>query len=89
MRRSEIVLPGETRAKSACGHDSCGCGKALCCFDCPLGVCLLDVPGGSRTVLEEERRQAALQMRSQGKTLATIARQLGISRTTVSNLLAG
>ena len=90
MARGEIVLPGETRAKTACGHDSCGCAKALCCLECPLGVCLLEVSRDSkRAVLVDERRHTALQMRSQGKTLATIARQLGVSRSTVGNLLAG
>lgn len=56
MRRGgEIQLPGQTPAKTACGHDSCGCAKALCCLECPLERCL--------TEGRQEKESARLQTR--------------------------
>ena len=61
----------------ACVHVSCGCTVAGCCFECPLEVCIFDIPLSNQ--VRSERRERLQGLVASGVGRKRIATLTGIS----------
>ena len=71
------AYPEGLRAHDVCGHNSCGCVAAVCCFRCPLEDCLYDTHGRAESRLRDT------QIVYQAGTVKEIAELAGVSLNTV------
>ena len=64
------------------GVDS-GCEFSPSCLNCLLDVCVLDIPGGRRHWIKEQREKKILKLFNEGKTPKEVAVICGVSLTTI------
>ena len=71
------AYPEGLRAHDTCGHNSCGCVVAECCFKCPLADCLHVSHGRAQSRLRDT------QIVHLAGTVKEIAELAGVSPNTV------
>ena len=86
LRETATVI--EDGLPEECAYRDEGCAIAPSCLNCPLPVCIYDIPHGKQRHLKEIRdREIKRLFHQEGKGTGEIAQMFGVSERTVGRAL--
>lgn len=76
-----------TKEAPVIDHPDKGCELHPSCLDCPMPVCVEEIPCGKRNLLKFRRALQIIKLRQQGTPIRALCEQFRVSRSTVERAL--
>jgi hypothetical protein len=70
-----------------CHYTDEGCELSASCLNCPLPVCVYEIPGGKQKLIKNKRSDEMVRLRNDNRSVGEIAAVFGVSIRTVQRAL--